>query len=40
MGPFNMPWLTFAAILVVAASIAVAILWALHDRKRNPDKDR
>ncbi|MBN1163075.1 MAG: FeoB-associated Cys-rich membrane protein [Candidatus Krumholzibacteriota bacterium] len=31
MGPFNMPWLTFWAFIVVAASIAGAVLWAVKD---------
>jgi len=29
MGPFGLPWLTFGALLVVAASIVIAIVWAL-----------
>ena len=29
MGPFALPWLTFSALLVVAASIAVSIVWAI-----------
>ena len=29
MGPFGLPWLTFSALLVVAASIAIAIVWAI-----------
>ena len=31
MGPFNMPWLTFWAFIVVAASILGAIPWAVND---------
>ena len=34
MGPFNMPWLTFAAFVVTAASIVLAIVWAALDRER------
>jgi len=29
MGPFGLPWLTFSALLVVAASIATSIAWAV-----------
>ena len=29
MGPFGLPWLTFSALLVVAASILIAIAWAV-----------
>ncbi len=29
MGPFGLPWLTFSALLVVVASIAIAITWAV-----------
>ena len=35
MGPFNMPWLTFLAIVVTAASIIAAVFWALADRGRD-----
>ena len=35
MGPFNMPWSTFLAFVVTAASIVAAILWAVIDRKRD-----
>jgi len=33
MGPFGLPWQTFSALLVVAASVLVSALWALasHD---------
>ncbi len=34
MGPFNMPWLTFAAFIVTGGSIVIAILWAVTDLKR------
>ena len=27
-GPLGLPWPTFAAFLVIAASIAIAIVWA------------
>ena len=33
MGPFNMPWLTFAAFVVTAVSILLAVVWAALDRE-------
>ncbi len=27
-GPLGLPWSTFAALLVIAASIVIAIVWA------------
>jgi hypothetical protein len=27
-GPFGLPWPTFSAILVILASIALAVIWA------------
>jgi hypothetical protein len=29
MGPLGLPWSTFGALLVVAASIVISIAWAL-----------
>jgi len=29
MGPFCLPWLTFGALIVVAVSIVVSVVWAL-----------
>lgn len=29
MGPFGLPWATFGALLVVAASVVVSLLWAV-----------
>lgn len=29
MGPFNTPWMTFAAWLVAGACIAAAVVWAV-----------
>ncbi len=29
MGLFGLPWLTFGALLVVAASIVISIVWAV-----------
>jgi hypothetical protein len=34
MGPFNFPWLTFAAFFVIDISILIAIIWALLDIRR------
>lgn len=31
-GPFNCPWLTFAAIIVALISVLGAILWAIFIR--------
>ena len=28
MGPFGLPWSTFGALVVVAASIVISIVWA------------
>lgn len=28
MGPFGLPWSTFSSLLVVAASVVIAIVWA------------
>jgi len=39
MGPFNTPWLTFSAFIVVAGSILASIWWALNDIKQNSDKE-
>jgi len=35
MGPFNMPWGTFMALIVTAASIVAAVVWAVNDKRRN-----
>ncbi len=37
MGPFNMPWLTFAAFVVTAATIVLAVVWAALDRDREDE---
>ena len=31
MGPFNFPWPTFLAFVVIGASIVVAVVWAALD---------
>ncbi len=42
MGPFGLPWLTFTALLVVAASIVLAVLWAARPGgdDRGPGRDQ
>ena len=35
MGPFHIPWSTFAAVLVILFSALVAIAWALWDKSRD-----
>ena len=34
VGPFNFPWLTFLAFIVIDISILIAIVWALIDIRR------
>lgn len=34
MGPFGLPWSTFSALLVVAASVVIAIVWAALQTRR------
>ncbi len=34
MGPFNYPWLTFAAWIVAGASVLVSIVWALLTKEK------
>jgi len=35
MGPFQTPWLTFFAWVVIAASILLAIGWSLLSRRES-----
>ncbi len=35
MGPFDMPWMTFAAFIVIGVSIAASILWAINDIRKD-----
>ncbi len=35
MAPFNLPWSTFGAFAVLAATIVLAVIWALWDRARD-----
>jgi hypothetical protein len=37
MGPFNMPWLTFSAFIVINISIVAAIVWAVMDIMKDPE---
>ena len=39
MGPFNMPWMTFAAFIVIGVSIAASIIWAINDIRKDPDNE-
>ena len=34
MGPFNLPWSTFLAYVVIGASVGIAVLWAVLDKKK------
>jgi hypothetical protein len=34
VGPFNFPWLTFLAFVVIDVSIVIAIVWAIVDIRR------
>jgi hypothetical protein len=38
MGPFNLPWSTFLAFIVIVISIGIAISWAVMEKKQ--DKGR
>jgi hypothetical protein len=35
MGPFNLPWSTFLAFIVILASIVTAVIWALREKKQD-----
>ena len=37
MAPFNMPWLTFGAFLVLLGTIALALIWAAWDKSRDKE---
>ncbi|MCK4538274.1 MAG: hypothetical protein KAV42_05700 [Candidatus Krumholzibacteria bacterium] len=37
MGPFNMPWLTFSAFIVVDISVLIAIIWVVMDIRKHPE---
>jgi hypothetical protein len=38
-GPFGCPWLTFAAVLVAAASIVAAVVWALSAKLKDAEEN-
>lgn len=38
MGPFETPWMTFAAWLVIVGTIVLAIVWSLW--RTGKDEDR
>jgi len=38
MAPFNFPWLTFTAFIVIGVSILAAVLWAMNDIRKNRDR--
>jgi hypothetical protein len=40
MAPFNLPWSTFGAFVVLGATIVLALIWALWDRARERKGDR
>lgn len=40
MPPFKLPWSTFGALVVLAATVVLAILWALWDRRRERSGNR
>lgn len=40
MGPFNMPWLTFSAFLVIHLSIVIAVVWAVRDINNSDEDER
>lgn len=35
MAPFNLPWSTFGAFLVLGGTILLAIIWATIDKIKN-----
>ncbi len=34
MGPFHIPWSSFGALLLLGATIVLALVWAIWDRVR------
>lgn len=34
MGPFNLPWSTFLAFLVILGSVAGSIFWAVNEKRQ------
>jgi hypothetical protein len=39
MPPFNLPWSTFGAFVVLAVTLLLAVVWALWDRRREISGD-
>lgn len=35
MGPFQIPWSSFGAVLLLALAIVLALVWAYFDRRRD-----
>jgi hypothetical protein len=35
MGPFNIPWSTFTAFIVIGGSFIIALAWAIIDTRRD-----
>jgi hypothetical protein len=40
MAPFGLPWSTFAAFLVLGATIVLAVVWAWLDGRRDRKDER
>lgn len=38
MGPWNMPWMTFAAVAVIIASAVIAVVWAVVDIRKERER--
>lgn len=38
MGPWNMPWMTFLAIVVIIASAAIAVVWAIVEIRKERER--
>jgi hypothetical protein len=37
MAPYGLPWSTFSAVIVTAASIGISVIWAIVDARKDPD---
>lgn len=40
MAPFNLPWSTFGAFVVLAGTILLAVIWAVVDKVRDEGDGR
>jgi hypothetical protein len=38
MGPWNMPWMTFIAIIVIIVSAVIAAVWAIVDIRKDGER--